>query len=128
MSFTLLGAFSLLALALATLGIYGVLSYLVTLRRQEIAIRMALGATRQDVLGLIVGQGMMLTAIGIAVGLAGSWMLTELMRRFLYRVSPHDPLTYLSVAALLATIAAVASYVPGHRAVGVDPATTLRAE
>jgi putative ABC transport system permease protein len=128
MSFTLLGAFSLLALALATLGIYGVLSYLVTLRRQEIAIRMALGATRQDVLGLIVGQGMMLTAIGIAVGLAGSWMLTELMRRFLYRVSPHDPLTYLSIAALLATVAAVASYVPGQRALSVDPSATLRSE
>ncbi|HEV2986196.1 MAG TPA: ABC transporter permease [Vicinamibacterales bacterium] len=128
MSVTLLGAFSVLALVLATLGIYGVLSYLVTLRRQEIGIRMALGATARDVLGLIVGHGMMLTAIGIAVGLAGSWVLTELTRSFLYGVSPHDPLTYLSVAALLATIAAVASYVPGHRAVGVDPATTLRAE
>jgi putative ABC transport system permease protein len=128
MSVTLLGAFSVLALVLATLGIYGVLSYLVTLRRQEIGIRMALGATARDVLGLIVGHGMMLTAIGIAVGLAGSWVLTELTRSFLYGVSPHDPLTYLSVAALLATIAAVASYVPGHRAVGVDPATTLRAD
>ncbi len=128
MSVALLGAFSLLALVLATLGIYGVLSYLVTLRRQEIAIRMALGATGQDVLGLIVGQGMTLTAIGIAVGLAGSWVLTELMRRFLYRVSPHDPLTYLSIAVLLATVAAVASYVPGQRAVSVDPSATLRSE
>ncbi|HEV3214330.1 MAG TPA: ABC transporter permease [Vicinamibacterales bacterium] len=128
MSVRLLGALSALALVLATLGIYGVLSYLVTLRRQEIGIRMALGATAHDVLGLIVGHGMTLTAIGIGVGLAGSWMLAALMRRFLYGVSPHDPLTYLSIAVLLATIAAVASYVPGQRAVSVDPATTLRAE
>jgi putative ABC transport system permease protein len=128
MSVTLLGAFSVLALVLAALGIYGVLSYLVTLRRQEIGIRMALGATAHDVLGLIVGHGMRLTAIGIAVGLAGSWVLTQLMRRFLYGVSPHDPLTYFSIAALLATIAAVASYVPGHRAVSVDPVATLRAD
>jgi len=128
MSVTLLGAFSLLALVLAALGIYGVLSYLVTLRRQEIGIRMALGATRRDVLWLIVGHGMSLTAAGIAIGLAASWLLTESMRKLLYGVSPHDPVTYAAIALVLATIAAAASYVPGRRAVGVDPTVTLRAD
>jgi ABC-type antimicrobial peptide transport system permease subunit len=77
---------------------------------------------------LIVGHGMGLTAIGIAVGLASSWVLTESMRRLLFQVSPHDPLTYLSIAVLIAAIAAVASYVPARRAVSIDPSATLQSQ
>jgi putative ABC transport system permease protein len=128
LSTTLLTAFAALALVLAGLGIYGVLSYLVSRRTQEIGIRVALGATRSDVMRLIVGHGMKLTAAGIAIGVAAAWAITLWMRSLLVGVSPHDPGTFAAIAVLLGGIALVASYVPGRRATRVDPVDTLRTE
>ena len=125
---TLLGMFGALALALASLGIYGVLSYLVSRRTQEIGIRLALGATRGDVLRLIVGYGMTLAAAGIAIGLAASWAITRSLTSLLVGISPHDPATFAAIVAILGTIAFVASYLPGRRATRVDPVNTLRYE
>jgi putative ABC transport system permease protein len=125
---TLLVSFGALALVLATLGIYGLLSYAVAERRQEIGIRLALGATRTDVLPLIVGRGMLLTAVGMTFGLVGSWVVTQSLRSQLYDVSPHDPMTFASIAALLAAVAFLAAYVPARRATRVDPVATLRCE
>jgi putative ABC transport system permease protein len=124
----LLGMFAGLALVLSGLGIYGVLSYLVGRRTQEIGIRMALGATRSDVMRLIVGHGMTLSAVGIAIGLAAAWAITQWLRSLLVGVSPHDPGTFAAIALLLAGIAFVASYLPGRRATRVDPVDTLRSE
>jgi putative ABC transport system permease protein len=124
----LLGLFGGLALVLSALGIYGVLSYLVSQRTQEIGIRMALGATRRDVMRLIIGRGMTLTAAGIAIGLAASWAITRSLGAMLIGVSPHDPATFAAIAFLLTAIAFVASYLPGRRATRVDPMITLRAE
>ena len=125
---TLLALFGGLALVLSSLGIYGVLSYVVSGRTQEIGIRMALGATRGDVLRLIVGYGMALTATGIAIGLAASWAITRSLSNLLVGVSPHDPGTFVGIALLLVAIALIASYLPGRRATRVDPMITLRAE
>ena len=125
---TLLSAFGGLALVLAGLGIYGVLSYLVGRRTQEIGIRLALGATRADVLRLVVGHGMALASAGIAIGLAAAWALTRSLGTLLYGVSPHDSATFAAIAALLAVVAFVASYVPARRATRVDPMRALRAE
>ena len=97
---TLLGLFGGLALVLSSLGIYGVLSYVVSRRTQEIGIRMALGATRRDVMRLIVGHGMALTIAGIAIGLAASWAITRSLSAMLVGVSPHDPGTFAAVALL----------------------------
>jgi ABC-type antimicrobial peptide transport system permease subunit len=120
--------FGALALVLASLGIYGVLSYFVSRRTQEIGIRMALGATRGDVMRLIVGYGMKLTLTGIAIGLAASWAITRSLSALLVGVSPHDPGTFVAIALLLASIAFIASYLPGRRATRVDPMITLRTE
>jgi ABC-type antimicrobial peptide transport system permease subunit len=128
LSMTLLGLFSGLALVLASVGLYGVLSYLVTRRTQEIGIRMALGATRADVMRLIVGHGMGLAIAGIGIGLAASWAITRSLGSLLVGVSPHDPGTFVAVAVLLAAVALIASYLPGRRATRVDPMITLRAE
>ncbi len=128
LNMTLLGLFGALALVLAGLGIYGVLSYFVSRRTQEIGIRMALGATRTDVLRLIVGYGMKLTIVGIVIGLAASWAITRSLSALLVGVSPHDPGTFAAIGLLLAAIAFVASYLPGRRATRVDPMITLRAE
>jgi ABC-type antimicrobial peptide transport system permease subunit len=105
-----------------------VLSYVVRRRSHEIGIRLALGATRGDVLRLVVGHGMALAAAGIALGLAAAWAVTQLLRGLLFGVSPHDPATFAAIAALLAAVAFAASYVPGRRATRVDPVETLRAE
>ena len=124
----LLGLFAALALTLAAVGLYGIIAYAVTERTHEIGIRLALGATRGDVLRLMVGYGMALTAAGIAIGLAASWAVTRWLSGLLVGVSPHDPGTFAAVALFLAVIALVASYLPGRRATAIDPMITLRAE
>ncbi len=124
----LLGVFAMLALALACVGIYGVTSYLVGQRTQEIGVRMALGAQRHDILYLVLGQGARMASLGAAIGIAASLGLTRLMATQLFGVSAHDPLTYVSVAGLLMLVAIAACYVPARRAMRVDPMTSLRCE
>jgi predicted permease len=128
LSVMLLTLFGVLALVLVTLGIYGVLSFLVGRRTREIGIRLALGATRADVTCLIVGYGMGLAATGTAIGLAASWGITQSMRTLLYDLSPHDPATYTWIVAVVAAVALLASYIPARRATRVDPLQALRAE
>jgi ABC-type antimicrobial peptide transport system permease subunit len=123
-----IGLFAIVALVLAAVGIYGVIAYMVTQRTQEIGIRMALGAQRGRVLRMIVGEAMALTAIGVAVGIAGALTLTRLMKDLLFHVAPRDPLTLVTVTATLVLVAFAASYLPGRRATRVDPAIALRAE
>jgi predicted lysophospholipase L1 biosynthesis ABC-type transport system permease subunit len=116
------------ALALGVVGLHGVLSYAVSLRRREIAIRLALGARPREVHGQLVRHGVALAAFGIAVGLFAAAGAARLMAALLYEVEPVDPLTYAAVAAALIGIAALASYVPARRASSVDPAESLAAE
>jgi predicted permease len=125
---TLLGVFALLALLLASIGIYGVLSYMVGQRTKEIGVRMALGAQRFDVLRMVLKDGARMTMVGIMLGLAGALGLTRLIRSMLYGVKPTDPLTFISVASLLGAIAMLACYVPARRAMKVDPIEALRHE
>ena len=115
-------------MVLAAVGIYGVIAYSVSQRTQEIGIRMALGAPRAAVMRMVVGQAMTLACIGLAVGAVGAWLLTRLMEKLLFGVTPSDPLTFAAVSALLALVAAVAASVPGLRATRVDPVIALRAE
>jgi putative ABC transport system permease protein len=122
----LLGAFAVLALVLAAVGIYGVLSYAVTQRTHEIGIRLALGAGQQDVLKLVVKRGMLLTLLGALLGLTASFVLTRLIQTLLFDVSALDPLTFIAVALLLAGVALIACYIPARRATKVDPLTSLR--
>ena len=124
----LLGVFAGLALVLACVGIYGVVSYLVGQRTQEIGVRMALGAQRGDILQLVLGEGTKMALLGAAVGIAASLGLTRLMARQLYGVSAHDPFTYVSVALLLMLAAIAACYIPARRAMRVDPMASLRCE
>ena len=124
----LAGVFAAAALTLAAVGLYGLLSYAVTRRTQEIGIRVALGAKRSDVLRLILGEGSRLAVIGVAVGIAASLAVTRLMSSLLFGVGATDPLTFLAVAALLAVVALFASYVPARRAMRVDPMVALRYE
>ena len=124
----LLGAFAAIALALAAVGIYGVLAYVVSQRTREIGIRLAIGADRSQVLGMVLRQGLLLAGIGITAGLIGAFALTRLMTTLLYNVRPNDPLTFAAVAAALLLIALVASFLPARRAMRVSPVTALRAE
>jgi ABC-type antimicrobial peptide transport system permease subunit len=124
----LLSSFGLLALALASLGLYGVMSFSVTQRIQEIGIRMALGACSRDVLRLVVGQGIKLIVIGVAIGLAGAFAATRALASMLYAVSPTDPLTFSGIAATLAAVALLACWIPARRATKVDPMIALRCE
>lgn len=125
---TFAGSFGLLALALATVGIYGVVAYATRQRSREIAIRMALGAKRGDVLRLVLGQGFRLTLIGLSIGLASSFALTRFLRGQLFGVTTTDPLTYAGVGTLLCLVALLACYIPARRATKVDPNTALRCE
>ena len=124
----LLISFAILALLLASVGIYGVLSYLVSRQTHEIGIRLALGAQHGDVLRLILGEGLRLAVIGVAVGVLGGLMLTRLMSSLLYGVTASDPLTFLVVASVLIAVALAACYVPARRAMRVDPIVALRYE
>jgi predicted permease len=124
----LMSAFGLLALLLATVGIYGVLAYSVVQRTQEVGIRMALGASRASVLGLIVRQGMTLVGIGVCIGIVGALGLARLMASLLFGVQASDPLTFAAATLVLAAVAFVATYLPAHRATAVDPVVALRYE
>jgi putative ABC transport system permease protein len=128
MNLLLFGLFAVLSLALATIGIYGVLAYSVAQRTREIGIRLALGAHHKDVLRLVVSQGMRLAVQGILLGLFGAFALTRLMAGMIYGVSATDPVTFLSVAILLGLVAAAACYIPARRAMRVDPMVALRYE
>jgi putative ABC transport system permease protein len=124
----LMGIFAMLALLLTSIGLYGVVSYLVNQRTQEIGIRMALGAQVADIMTMILKQGMVMVLTGVALGLAAAWMLTRLMSRLLYQVSATDPATFSSIALLLIVVAFFACFIPARRATRVDPLTALRYE
>jgi putative ABC transport system permease protein len=124
----LLGIFAGLAIMLAAVGIYGLISYTVTQRTHEIGVRMALGARQKDVLILIVRQGLVLALTGMAIGLGGSWFLTRFLSKLLYGTSVNDPATFISVSLLLILISLIACYIPARRATRVDPMVALRYE
>jgi predicted permease len=125
---TMLGAFAMLALLLAAMGIYSVLSYVVSIRRQEIGIRLAIGALPSRVLRLVVRQGIMYAAIGTAIGLAVSAVAARILASLLHDVAPHDPMTFVSAPMVLVVVATLASLVPGWRATRVDPVSAMRSE
>ena len=127
-SMLLLGAFAIVAVFLAAVGLYGVVAYSVSQRTQEIGLRMAIGAQARDVLTMILGGGMRLAAIGVAIGLAGALALSRLLRTLLFGVQPMDPASYLLTAAILTIVAALACYLPARRATRVDPIVALRNE
>ena len=124
----LLGAFASFALTLAAIGLYGIVAYSVTQRTHEIGVRVALGAQRRDIIGMVVKQGMAMTAIGTAVGLAAAFGVTRVMSSLLFGVSAADPITFALIPLLLLAVAAWACYVPARRATRVDPIIALRCE
>jgi predicted permease len=122
----MLSVFAGIALLLAVIGIYGVISYSVNQRTHEIGIRMALGAQRADVIGRVLRQGLVLAALGIAIGALGSFAMARGMATLLHEVSPTDPLTFVAVAVILALVAVLGSWLPARRAAAVDPVVALR--
>ena len=124
----LVSSFAVLALALAAIGLYGIIAYTVAQRTHEIGIRMALGADARDVIGLVLREGMTTAAVGVGLGLAASAALTRLMSTMLVGVAPRDPIAFGAAGAILLVVAAVASYLPGRRAIRVNPTTALRSE
>jgi ABC-type antimicrobial peptide transport system permease subunit len=127
-SMVLLGVFAAVALALAAVGTYGVMAYVVGQGAREIGIRIALGASRGRIVGLVLRQGLTLAAAGVVVGLAGAFWLARFMAALLYGVSPGDPLTFAAIPAVLFIVALAAGYVPARRAARVDPVVSLRCE
>jgi ABC-type antimicrobial peptide transport system permease subunit len=125
---TLMVAFSVLSLILAAVGLFGVLSYIVAQRTHEIGIRVALGAQKNDVLRLIIGQGMFPALLGLGIGVAGAFGLMRLLASLLYGVKPTDPQTFVTVSVTLAVVAMLASYIPARHAAQVDPMVALRHE
>jgi putative ABC transport system permease protein len=124
----LLGAFSVIALVLAAVGIYGVMAYTVTQETQEIGVRVALGATSQNVLMMVLRKGLRLTLIGLSAGLIGAFALTRLMESVLFDVSATDPATFVLVTALLTAVGLLACFIPARRATKLDPIIALRYE
>ena len=124
----LLGLFAVMAVVLASIGIYGVMSYSVTQRSHEIRIRMALGAARRNVLRMVMGQGLVLVGAGVAIGVVGAFGLTRLIASQLFGVRPTDPTTFVLVALTLIGVAVLATFVPAMRATRVDPVVALRDE
>jgi putative ABC transport system permease protein len=125
-SMLLLGVFAGLALLLAAVGIYGVMSYSVAQRTREIGIRIALGAQRSDVLKMTVGEGLRLVSTGVVIGLGTALILTRVMSSLLFGVSTNDPITFITISLILVSVAVLASYVPALRATRVDPMFALR--
>jgi putative ABC transport system permease protein len=125
---TLVGGLAVLALLLASVGLYGVLSYVVAQRTSEIGLRMALGARRGKVIGSVVRSALVLASLGVLAGTGGALVLSRLLSAFLYGVSPRDSVTFVGVPALLVLVTLVATYVPARRAAGVDPVSALRIE
>jgi predicted permease len=125
---TLLGLFATMALILTAVGLYGVMSQAVAQRTHEIGVRMAMGATRESVLAMVLSRGTTLTVIGTAIGIVGALALARLIESLLYQIPPRDPTTYLTVSLILGLVAIAASYVPAHRAAKVDPMVALRYE
>jgi putative ABC transport system permease protein len=124
----LLAIFAVVALVLASVGLYGVMNYSATQRTHEVGIRMALGATRADIMRLVVGNGMLLTLIGIGIGIVASIGLTRVMQSFLFGVGATDAVTFIAVSALLIAVALVANYIPARKATRVNPVIALRYE
>jgi len=124
----LLGIFAAVALLLTAIGLYGVIAYSVTQRTHEIGVRMALGASRSKVLGMMLNRGLQLTLLGIAIGVAGALALARVIAALLYEIPPRDPLTYVTVCVVLGAVALLASYVPALRAARTDPMVALRYE
>jgi len=122
----LLGAFAVLALVLAAVGIYGLIAYAVVQRTREIGIRLAIGATPANVLGLVVADGARLAAIGAAIGLVGAFAFTRVMRSVLFDIAPFDPIAIAGASAVLLGVAVLASWLPARRAARIDPLTAIR--